>query len=240
MTKKCQQCESERVIFVQGHGKDLNYISAPYLKYEHDGYLPDIPNVGGGDDIEVNVCLECGQVQGKWPVSDACIFGFKDDSDLRGFEPKQIKQWIKEYDVWDDTDVNRLFERMMKHHECSTVEEVMECIRIEEEEANELAAEAKKREEERAKQIKESLARIRGTNQYYKLKGDKHFNKEALMDPDVTEITQAIKPSVKQWFDDNNIPFHYEEEMGDWGALTFAVIEEKMAFMNYESKGHFR
>jgi DNA-directed RNA polymerase subunit RPC12/RpoP len=33
-----------------------------------DGYLPNIKNLGGGDDLEISVCLDCGQAQGDWPV----------------------------------------------------------------------------------------------------------------------------------------------------------------------------
>lgn len=69
----CQSCESERVISVGGKASDMHFVAAPHLDYEHDGYLPSIPNIGGGDYTEFDVCLECGQVQGEWPVSDACL-----------------------------------------------------------------------------------------------------------------------------------------------------------------------
>ena len=51
----------------------MHFVEAPYLDYEHDGYLPELPNVGGGDDVEIEICLECGQVQGEWPVGDSVL-----------------------------------------------------------------------------------------------------------------------------------------------------------------------
>ncbi len=64
----CTECGSERVYRACGHGKDLNWYS--YRGVERDGYLPCITNLGGGDDLEIAVCLECGQAQGSWPVED--------------------------------------------------------------------------------------------------------------------------------------------------------------------------
>ncbi len=63
---ECQECGSGRIYDAGGHGKDLNWYS--YMGHEEHGYLPDIKNLGGGDDLEISVCLDCGQAQGKWPV----------------------------------------------------------------------------------------------------------------------------------------------------------------------------
>lgn len=63
---KCQECGSERIYTAVGHGKDSNSVS--YMGRTQDGYLPYITNLGGGDDLEVSVCLDCGQAQGEWPV----------------------------------------------------------------------------------------------------------------------------------------------------------------------------
>lgn len=66
MGTKCQECGSGRIFTAVGHGKDLNWFS--YMGRNEDGYLPHIDNLGGGDDLEISVCLDCGQAQGKWPV----------------------------------------------------------------------------------------------------------------------------------------------------------------------------
>lgn len=64
----CQRCESDRVLIIGGHGQDRFY--ATFQDYEKDGYAPHIENVCGGDDINIEVCLECGQMQGTWPVKE--------------------------------------------------------------------------------------------------------------------------------------------------------------------------
>lgn len=35
---------------------------------EFDGYVPDDLGIGGGDYVEFDLCLDCGQVQGTWPL----------------------------------------------------------------------------------------------------------------------------------------------------------------------------
>jgi hypothetical protein len=35
---------------------------------EHDGYVPEDIGLGGGDYIDIKICLNCGQVQGKFPL----------------------------------------------------------------------------------------------------------------------------------------------------------------------------
>ena len=68
---RCQKCNSERVIEVYSHASDLHSVSIPHMDYEQDsGYMPYIDNIGGGDDLSFFICLECGQVQGNWPVND--------------------------------------------------------------------------------------------------------------------------------------------------------------------------
>ena len=35
---------------------------------DHDGYVKYNMNIGGGDEISFRYCLECGQLQGKFPL----------------------------------------------------------------------------------------------------------------------------------------------------------------------------
>lgn len=67
---KCQKCDSEHVIEFGSHGRDCNIINAPSFDVEYDGYLPYISDVCGGDDMLLNVCLNCGQIQGQFPKID--------------------------------------------------------------------------------------------------------------------------------------------------------------------------
>ena len=39
---------------------------------EYDGYVPTSP-IGSGDYIEFTFCLDCGKIQGKFPVADGVI-----------------------------------------------------------------------------------------------------------------------------------------------------------------------
>lgn len=65
---KCQRCQSERVAQVSARCSDLCFYSIGDV--EKDGYVPDNVGIGGGDNVEVSYCLECGQLQGEWPVPE--------------------------------------------------------------------------------------------------------------------------------------------------------------------------
>jgi len=63
----CDNCESDRLLEVMAHCTDTCAMN--YKGVEHLGYPPFDLNLGGGDDIEYTVCLDCGKIQGlsKWP-----------------------------------------------------------------------------------------------------------------------------------------------------------------------------
>lgn len=63
---KCKRCSSERILFVQAHCRDLCFMRIG--EKEHDGYVLGGFGIGAGDDVEIDICLDCGQVQGKFPV----------------------------------------------------------------------------------------------------------------------------------------------------------------------------
>jgi len=65
---KCQRCSSDRIFSFTSKSSDLN--GGSFKDKEFDGYFPRDLNLGGGDYVEASVCLECGQVQGSWPVDD--------------------------------------------------------------------------------------------------------------------------------------------------------------------------
>jgi len=66
----CQQCNSGRISSVLGHCVDR-------FTAEMDGkefgphYIPDDMGIGAGDDLEIEYCLDCGQIQGDFPVFPA-------------------------------------------------------------------------------------------------------------------------------------------------------------------------
>jgi hypothetical protein len=43
---------------------------------EHDGYVPRGVGLGNDEDyVEMTFCLDCGQIQGRWPVKDPKLNG---------------------------------------------------------------------------------------------------------------------------------------------------------------------
>lgn len=62
----CQSCKSHRVATAHGSCKDLSYFCLGDT--EHDGYFPEGVGLGPGEDIELDYCLDCGQIQGKFPL----------------------------------------------------------------------------------------------------------------------------------------------------------------------------
>lgn len=62
----CQRCNSERVLSLNSKQSDLCF--SEFMGEEKDGYAPDVDNVCSGDYTAFSVCLECGQMQGNFPV----------------------------------------------------------------------------------------------------------------------------------------------------------------------------
>lgn len=66
---KCQRCSSDRIAEVNAKCSDCCGVSI--AKYNDGGYVPDDMGIGGGDYVEFRWCMECGQIQGTWPL-DKC------------------------------------------------------------------------------------------------------------------------------------------------------------------------
>jgi len=63
----CKRCQSPRIADVTAKCSDLCFVSIPGFS-EHDGYVPSF--LGGGDYVRLSICLECGQVQQDFPITD--------------------------------------------------------------------------------------------------------------------------------------------------------------------------
>lgn len=63
---RCQKCHSPQLMEVSAKCSDCCSVGAP--GYLHDGYVPHDLNIGGGDCVEFTVCMNCGHMQGKWPI----------------------------------------------------------------------------------------------------------------------------------------------------------------------------
>ncbi len=69
----CQNCTSDRMMTVGAKCNDCSFVSVPHLILDYDGYVLDGLNIGCGDYVEFNVCLDCGQLQGEWPITDSAV-----------------------------------------------------------------------------------------------------------------------------------------------------------------------
>ena len=63
----CKTCKSDRIASVSSKASDLHCVQIVGGN-EHDGYLPSDMGIGGGDYVEFSWCLNCGQIQGKFPL----------------------------------------------------------------------------------------------------------------------------------------------------------------------------
>ena len=62
----CLNCQSMRMAFVSAKCSDLCGVSI--MDKNYDGYVPNDLGIGGGDYIRINFCLDCGQLNGNWPL----------------------------------------------------------------------------------------------------------------------------------------------------------------------------
>lgn len=74
---ECQRCASTRILSAFGHCVDS--FSARLDGKKYDGYVPSKLGIGGSDDIQIKVCMNCGQLQGTWPNSNKLPEGDEND-----------------------------------------------------------------------------------------------------------------------------------------------------------------
>jgi len=67
MVMQCQRCHSDRVADVGAKCSDRCYFRVGNYEQD-DGYVPENLNIGDGDYLDIELCLDCGQLQGKWPL----------------------------------------------------------------------------------------------------------------------------------------------------------------------------
>lgn len=65
----CSRCNSDRVAYVSAHASDCFYYFIPGVGGTNY-YLPNDWGIGGGDDLEMNFCMNCGQIQGEFPLPE--------------------------------------------------------------------------------------------------------------------------------------------------------------------------
>lgn len=64
----CARCLSTRIISVNSKSSDCNLVTMPNTDKQHQGYVPDDMNIGGGNYLYISYCAQCGHMFGKWPI----------------------------------------------------------------------------------------------------------------------------------------------------------------------------
>ena len=90
---KCQKCESDRIASFSAKCRDLS--STRIGDVEEDGYLPYDMGVGGGDYLDIEVCLDCGQLQGAWPLPETKLER-KSSKNTK----KRVEEWVAPTKYW--------------------------------------------------------------------------------------------------------------------------------------------
>ena len=75
----CQKCNSGRVVNMCSKSSECNHVEIN--GNEHNGYVPSDMGIGGSDYINISWCLDCGQIQGDWPVHITKIENNEIDND---------------------------------------------------------------------------------------------------------------------------------------------------------------
>jgi len=76
---KCQKCNSNRLMGISAKSNDLNTIRNYAKSVTYEGYVPEDIGIDGGDSLEFDWCLNCGQIQGLWPIPVSDFEDCKDD-----------------------------------------------------------------------------------------------------------------------------------------------------------------
>lgn len=87
----CQKCNSERVMHVSAKCSDM--FNASIGDKEHEGYvLQDVVfgQGGWGDYIAFDLCLDCGQMQGKWPNPPTALESWE------GWPTEVVERWVRQ------------------------------------------------------------------------------------------------------------------------------------------------
>ncbi len=65
----CQRCNKPQIVTITAKCSDCCFVDYPDGR-EHQGYVPnDLGPIGSGDYVEMAYCLNCGQIQGTFPVA---------------------------------------------------------------------------------------------------------------------------------------------------------------------------
>jgi hypothetical protein len=97
---ECDRCKSNRVVSINSKCSDC--CVAAYKEFESVGYAPYEIGIGGGDYVEFSFCLDCGKIQGEFPIDDRSLIEFFEESDkyTNSFKERDLlyREWGELYD----------------------------------------------------------------------------------------------------------------------------------------------
>ena len=65
------KCGSKRIADISGKSSDCNNISIGGTTVDvHSEYVPRDMGIGGGDYLRFSFCMDCGQMQGTFPIPE--------------------------------------------------------------------------------------------------------------------------------------------------------------------------
>jgi hypothetical protein len=98
----CIKCNSNRILNVCGKCDDRNSVSIGDRSV--DNYIPNDLGIGGGDYIEFEVCLDCGQMVGDFPRGKSKMEASASD----GLEDKLVQYFEKHLNIINDSQHYRI------------------------------------------------------------------------------------------------------------------------------------
>lgn len=108
----CQKCNSEKLASVGAKCSDLCNFET--TGFEHHGYVPEGFGIGGRDYVDFTYCLDCGQIQGKFPIDFIVKYCpecngtiLKDDIYNGNFECEKCGAFGKEDELLDKPKTSR-------------------------------------------------------------------------------------------------------------------------------------
>jgi len=87
-------CKCDRIINVYMKHNDIAVTNFKHLGFEMEGYLPYVGGVFGGDDTNIDICMDCGKIQNWKPITDEEVF----DLDEYKAEQKEEQQLVSQYE----------------------------------------------------------------------------------------------------------------------------------------------
>jgi len=70
----CDKCNSDRIVSISAKCNDMFTAEVKHLKFNAEGYANSNLNIStNGDYVDFEMCVECGKIQGDFPISDETL-----------------------------------------------------------------------------------------------------------------------------------------------------------------------